>query len=203
MTLAADDYSSKSASYCEDAADIRSTSEAWLLDIRGDTLYVNDGLVPTSKQSVVDLFFRYVIGLYNVAPELKSYPNGVKSSDGTTAYFEKGLILLSRRNADQLLNTSCYLPYRRPIQEGYTADRALKLLARLDLAPSPEYDFPQKASLDRFRSSVVPKLGSALDELLEPFLKTESGEFYRRVGRALGGDAATADRLFRATFPPA
>ncbi len=127
----------------------------------------------------------------------------MKSSDGTTAYFEKGLILLSRRNADQLLNTSCYLPYRRPIQEGYTADRALKLLARLDLAPSPEYDFPQKASLDRFRSSVVPKLGSALDELLEPFLKTESGEFYRRVGRALGGDAATADRLFRATFPPA
>ena len=40
--------------------------------------------------------------------------------------------------------------------------------------------------------------------LLQPFLKTESGEFYRRVGRALGGSgdpAGTADTLFRAVFP--
>jgi hypothetical protein len=204
--LNADQYKAKSTSYCEDAADVRSSNEAWLLDIRADSLYVNGGFVPVGAQSPVDLFFRYTVGLYNLAPELKSYPNGVKSSDGTTAYYEKGLILLGRRILDQVANTSCYLQYRRPLQDAFTADRALDLLARVGFAPSPAYLYPQKPSLELWRAKVAPRLGAAAGDLLEPYLKTDSGEFYRRVGKALGASdskasEAAADALFRQVFP--
>lgn len=205
--LTASDYNGKSTSNCQDSADVRSSTEAWLLDIRGDALYLNDGFTPTTRQTAVDLFFRYTVGLYNLAPELKSYPNGVKSSDGTTVYFEKGLVLLGRRFLDQAANTSCYLQYRRPLQDAFTADQALTSLARLGLIPSPDYAYPQKASLDAYRSNIAPRLGSTAGDLLEPFLHTDSGEFYRRVGKALTGVAdpaasqAAADKLFRDVFP--
>ncbi len=203
--LAPADYNGKSASGCEDGGDIRSAAEAWLLDVRQDALYVNDGFSPAGPQSVTDLFFRYAIGLYNVAPRLKSYPSGVTSSDGTTAFYEKGLILLGKRGVDQLLQRDCYLQYRKPQQEGFTADQALKLLDRIGLAPAPEYAYPQKRSLEAWRSGVAPKIGSAA--LLDPFLQTDSGELYRRVGRALNGSSgsdasatAAADALFRSVF---
>ncbi|HEX6512255.1 MAG TPA: hypothetical protein VF157_08155, partial [Chloroflexota bacterium] len=123
-----------------------------------------------------------------------------------TAYYEKGLILLGRRPLDQLANTSCYLQYRRPLEEAFTADRAMASLAGIGLAPSPDYAYPQKKSLEAFRSKVAPRLGSTVNDLLEPFLKTDSGEFYRRAGHALGAgndtSEAAADRLFREIFPP-
>ncbi|HLG71746.1 MAG TPA: hypothetical protein VK009_15105 [Chloroflexota bacterium] len=204
VVLGPDDYNARSVSYCEDAAGVHSGTEAWLLDIRADKLFVNDGFTPATKQTAVDLFFRYLIGLYNLAPRLKTYPEGVPSSDGVTAYYEKGLVLLGRRKLDQLVNTECFLPYRLPIQNGFTADRAMALLDGLGLAPAPDYAYPQKPMLLAWRSSVAPKLGPAADSLLEPFLQTDSGAFYRQVGRALGDDKAgeaTADRLFRAVFP--
>lgn len=205
--LPASDYAAKSASSCDDASDVHSATEAWLLNIVDDKLYVNDGFSGGPKQTPADLFYRYTIGLFNAAPELKSYPGGAKSADGTTAYYEKGLILLGRRNQlDQLVNSSCYLAYRVPLQQAFTADRASVLLSRLGFSPSAGYDYPQKKSLEAYRASIAPKLGSAGDDLLDPFLKTDSGEFYRRVGKALGAtDPAaaqnTADRLFRSVFP--
>ena len=205
VTLSPSDYTGKSVSNCDDAASVRPATEAWLLDIRGDTLFVNDGFAATTKQSAIDLFFRYTIGLYTIAPALKSYPNGVKSSDGTTAYYEKGLILLGRRTVDQLLGTSCYLQYRLPLEEAFTPDRALSLVGQLGLAPDRDYAYPQKASLGAYRAKIAPRIASATSELLDPFLRTDSGEFYRRVGRALGSDApgsgAAADTLFRTVFP--
>ena len=200
-------YAARSRSPCDDAADVRPTTEAWLLNVPGDTLFVNGGFVSASPQSAIDLFFRYVIGLYALAPELKSYPNGVQSSDGQTVYYEKGLILLGKRGVDQVTKTDCYLEYRRSLQDAFTADRALDLLAHLGLAPAPTYFYPQKPSLEAYRAKIATRLGGTEAELLEPFLKTDSGDFYRRVGRALGstGDPAaseaTADRLFRAVFP--
>ncbi|HUZ75970.1 MAG TPA: hypothetical protein VMV93_00150 [Chloroflexota bacterium] len=208
VPLGAADYATHSRSNCGDAANIHPSSEAWLMDIRQGTLYINDGFVAPDGMDATDLFFRYTIGLFNLAPKLRSYPNGVKSANGITAYYEKGLLLLGRgQTLDAVFDTNCYLEYRAPIQAAFTADLALKSLARLGLAPSPTLQYPQKADLDLFRAKLAPKLGSAVPGLVAPFMETQSGAFYQRVGEALGQTGspaareAAADNLFRHVFP--
>jgi len=206
--LSSDDYGRHSASSCQDSKEVNPPSEAWLLQVVDDRLYVNSGFRSPPNQTVTELFFRYLIGLYNAAPPLKSYPQGTKAPDGTTIYYEKGLLALSRSNpADAIFNRDCFLIYRLPVQQGFTAYAALRMLQPLGLTPSPAYSYPQKKSLDVFRQKVAPALGNSLDALTQPFLASDSAGFYRRAGQAVSGSAepgsqmAAADKLFRDAFP--
>ena len=122
---------------------------------------------------------------------------------------EKGLLLLGRASAAGALpRSNCFLVYRRPVQEALSADLALRLVSRLGFTPAPDYDYPQKGNLERFQASIAPRIGSTVDSLVQPFMATDSGELYRRVGEALKGPSASpaaaelaADQLFRGVFP--
>lgn len=208
------DYVKKSLEgKCEDAPDLTPQKEGWLMSVIDNKLYVNG-----SARSAVELdalFFNYIQGLYNLAPKQNVHERGVRSYGNTTGYYEKGLIFLGRRNAlETLLHSDCYLVYRRPLQQGLVANLALQLVAPLGIS-EPE-DYPQKENAHKFRDGVL-SLGVTLEELAVPFLNTQSGEFYRRVGRHLTAnqtDAAfikdqrpealevTVDDYFRKLFSP-
>lgn len=182
--------------------------DAYEMSVPDDSIYINDGFHPGWHMEIQDVLFSYLKSLYNLLPERRHYPLGIaRSANGAVVEYEKGLVMLAKPPgfiSSLTTPADCYLLYRYPLQAAFTGDAAQLDLQRLNLHTTAPY--PNEREAINFRKSVVlPHLGGKLDSIMEPFLQTTSGEFYRRVGKTLTSSSdpieqqKAADKLFTQT----